>query len=238
MPRPSEEQWRAARLAADGAPMTRARIAGMLGVDVGAVYLRAAQEGWRTMDFRRPDVREAYQQAVEIAAALGASDAQQEDDWLPRWPGDTRQADKGSGEAENAAAGGAEGGTGAAGPASNKDKEAADPLEMLARASNFVARQLDRIIAAADRRGGRLDKGQIDGLAALARVAERWEAVAAEQARERQRADDDERAGTLREVVDCLVRHSEAEAKRLVEEFLAAQPDGGAGWRVAVGGEA
>ena len=64
MPRPSEEQWRAARLAADGAPMTRARIAGLLGVDVGAVYLRAAQEGWRTMDFRRPDVREAYQQAL------------------------------------------------------------------------------------------------------------------------------------------------------------------------------
>ena len=206
MPRPSEEQWRAARLAADGAPMTRARIAGMLGVDVGAVYLRAAQEGWRTMDFRRPDVREAYQHAVEIAAALGASDVQQEDDWLPRWPGDTRQA--------------------------------ADPLEMLARASSFVARQLDRIIAAADRRGGRLDKGQIDGLAALARVAERWEAVAAEQARERQRADDDERAGTLREVVDCLVRHAEAEAKRLVEEFLAAQPDGGAGWRVAAGRQA
>ena len=45
MPRPSEEQWRAARLAADGAPMTRARIAGMLGVDVGAVYLRAVGIG-------------------------------------------------------------------------------------------------------------------------------------------------------------------------------------------------
>lgn len=236
MPRPSEEQWRAAKLAADGAPMTRARIAGMLGVDVSAVYLRAAQEGWRTMDFRRPDVREAYQQAVEIAAALGASDAHQEDDWLPKWPGESRPGGAGQGAARTGdpCADGAAG----EGAAGGNDKEAADPLEMLARASNFVARQLDRIIAAADRRGGRLDKGQIDGLAALARVAERWEAVAAEQARERQRADDDERAGTLREVVDCLVRHSEAEAKRLVEEFLAAQPDGGAGWRVAAGRQA
>lgn len=119
-----------------------------------------------------------------------------------------------------------------------EDGGEADPVAMLGRASQFFARQLGRIIAEADRRGGRLDKGQIDALAAMARVAERLEMLAREQGLERQRKNDDELAAIQQELVDCLVGHAQAEAERLAGEFLAPGPAGGAGRRLAGEGEA
>lgn len=124
------------------------------------------------------------------------------------------------------------------GDSETRRREGGDPVEMLARMSGFVARQLERLIAAADKRGGKLDKSQIDGLTALSRMAERWEAVARERAAKERQKSDDKLAGTHGQVVDRLVRLAEAEAKRLVEEFLAAERDRGAGWRVVVDSQA
>jgi hypothetical protein len=59
------------------------------------------------------------------------------------------------------------GGAGADDSAGAEDKiaDAPDAVEMMARASRFVSRQILALMDRADRCGGRLDKSQIDGLA-------------------------------------------------------------------------
>lgn len=61
----SAAQWIAAREMAEGAAQTHARIATLLGCDVSAVYARASAEGWKRLDFRRVDVREAQRHLAQ-----------------------------------------------------------------------------------------------------------------------------------------------------------------------------
>ncbi|MDP3895564.1 MAG: hypothetical protein Q8Q62_02690, partial [Mesorhizobium sp.] len=73
--RVTEAQWFCARAVSEGEPATRIRVAGILGVDVSHVYMRAAAEGWKTVDFRNQDIRALYREAQAIAAALSGDDA-------------------------------------------------------------------------------------------------------------------------------------------------------------------
>jgi hypothetical protein len=80
------------------------------------------------------------------------------------------------------------------------DWDRMDPVELLANASGFVARQVGRLIENADRRGGRLDKAQIEGLAALGKMMDRWEALAAERAKDNKKKSDDKLAEVLKRI--------------------------------------
>lgn len=109
-----------------------------------------------------------------------------------------------------------EGGVEAAARAPSRGATAGTETEkMLERASGFVARQLSRLMASAERSGGRLDKAQVDALTALARMMERWEALVKEQAGQNEKRSEDELAAILDRIDARIVELARAEAKRL-----------------------
>ena len=101
------------------------------------------------------------------------------------------------------------------------DFDAQDPAALLARVTAFVSRHVARLIEGADRRGGRLDKAQLDGLVTLARMTERFETLAAERARQDQTRRDDDFAATLAEINQHILAIASAEAERLFALRLA-----------------
>jgi hypothetical protein len=92
-----------------------------------------------------------------------------------------------------------------------------DPVELLANAGAFVARQIGRLIQAADRRGGRLDRAQVDGLAALARMMDRWETLAQERAVENRTKSDADLASLL-ERIDRRIVELAVEGAQFLDE--------------------
>lgn len=99
-----------------------------------------------------------------------------------------------------------------------------DPVELLANASGFVARQVGRLMENADRRGGRLDKAQVEGLAALGKMMDRWEVLAAERAKDNKKKSDDKLADVLRRIDRRIVELAVEGA-----QFLDQQRRGGRG---------
>ena len=92
-----------------------------------------------------------------------------------------------------------------------------DPVAFLARGTRFVSRQIARLMEAAER-GAALDKKEIDGLAALAGVMERWETLARERAKEEEARSDEELAEAFRIIDERIIELARAEAARLVAE--------------------
>ena len=116
-------QWLAARAMSEGAPATRIRVASMLGCDVGAVYARAAAEGWRMPDYRRPAAKAAWAHFMDVVfgdATVSPEAA------MPSTP--------------------------VAGPG-RAEPEADDPVEMLARGTRFLSRRLSRLMRQAEAGG-------------------------------------------------------------------------------------
>lgn len=101
--------------------------------------------------------------------------------------------------------------------------EAAEPLSLddqLLRFGALLSRQIGIVIAIAERSGGVIKKADLDSLSMLLRLAERFEAMAAEQAAEHQKRSDDEVAGILERVDERIVELAHAHAERLGgEEF-------------------
>jgi len=197
----SAAQWIAAREMAEGAAQTHARIATLLGCDVSAVYARASAEGWKRLDFRRADVRETQRHLIALAESHRGEEGFEEEE----------QAQEA--ETEEAIA----------------DPETApeeDPLEMVARGTSVLAKRLGTLISRADK-GGRLNKAEFDGLAAMARMIERWETLAQERARKDEKKSDEELAEAIRFIQRRTVELAREEAERLVA----------AGWGREAGGE-
>lgn len=216
----TEAQWARARELTEGRPATRARVAGALGVDVSSLYAHAAAEGWTSVDYRRQDVLALHREAVELSASHAASPA-----LAGEWADETDDAGgavedataTGAAECADAAASGAARAASRANETRLIDSES-DPVALLARASQFVSRQILRLMVQAEQRGGRLDKAQIDGLVALSRMMERWEAMARERAGEDKKKNDEELAQMLREIDDRIITLAQAEAERLFQE--------------------
>lgn len=184
----SAAQWIAAREMAEGAAQTYARIATLLGCDVSAVYARASAEGWKRLDFRRADVRETQRHLIALAESHRGEEGFEEEEQVP--------------EAEEAIA----------------DPETApeeDPLDMVARGTSVLAKRLGTLISRADK-GGRLNKAEFDGLAAMARMIERWETLAQERARKDEKKSDEELAEAIRFIQRRTVELAREEAERLV----------------------
>jgi hypothetical protein len=220
----SEAQWLAARQLSEVEPPTRARLAAILGVDVTRLCQRASVEGWKTPDFRNQALAGLYREARTVAAAIAADKSGEFG----------AEADQADGDAAGFESGDAEAGGSPADPHGRQSvppaeapapviQETRDPVELLAQASGFVARQVTRLMQHADRSGGRLDKAQVDGLAALARMMERWETLAQERAIKEEQDSDDDLADALRWINDRIVELARAEADRLVAAGYGAQ---------------
>ena len=186
----SAAQWIAAREMAEGAAQTHARIATLLGCDVSAVYARASAEGWKRLDFRRVDVREAQRHLIALAESHRGEEGFEEEEQAEEPRGEEAIADPETAPEE-------------------------DPLEMVARGTSVLAKRLGTLISRADK-GGRLNKAEIDGLLALARMMERWETLAKERAKEEEAQSDEDIARTLRIIDRRIVELAHAEAARLV----------------------
>nr|WP_295470229.1 hypothetical protein [Mesorhizobium sp.] len=221
----SEARWLAARELSEGQPPTRVRVAAVLGVDNSHVYSRSAAEGWKTIDHRNQEIRGLYREVQTIAAALSGREPPEE--FGDRLPPASVKADlnatfERSTESEAAELnppvgdGAARGGLAGEPAIAVPEWDKLDPVELLANASGFVARQVGRLIANADRRGGRLDKAQVDGLAALAKMMDRWEALAAERAKANKKKKNENLREILRKIDDKIIELAEEEARRLL----------------------
>jgi len=217
MARATVLQWMVARALCEGAPANKGRVAALMGVADSALLARADAEGWRCID-GSPATLQALQREIVAASAAGpdrCSDAEPAGaagggdrhggdgpfDGIER-PGDVEGAD-GTDRAD------------VIGPV-GRVPDGADPVALLAAASAFVSRQVAALIERAERAEGRLDKAQIDGLSAFARMMEQWETLARERAKE----DDDTSAADLadlrRRFNERIVELAALEARRLV----------------------
>jgi hypothetical protein len=249
MGRPTEAQWMVARVVSEGAPPTRGRVAGMLGVEVSSVYARAAAEGWRTLDWRSGTLQTLQ------AELVAANEAERNGEIAPVFapadgvggaapPGMDGAAPPATARGQGAAADGEGADGGAARPDGAPDLDGAaleeagrfleaargrlansagavaagagDPVAVLARAGAFIARQVEGLIDRAERADGRLDKRRVEALTALARMMERWEAIARERASQDEDCNDAELAEFLRRVDERIVELAALEARRLV----------------------
>lgn len=187
-------QWAHARAVAEGAPPTRDRIAGILDCNVTAIYEHARAENWKRLDFRRAEARAAHADFIELAGR-------------PAEEGETPEAEA---EATPDPAGAAPSGT-----AEAESGAGAEPLELLRRGTALLARRLSSLLERAEK-GGRLNRAEFDGLAAMARVIERWEALAQESVRQEEKKSDEELAEIYRRVERRIVELAREEAERLV----------------------
>ena len=207
-------QWQRIRELTEGKPATRVRVAEAVGMNVSTLYARAAAEGWWAVDYRRQDVVATHYRAAQLSRfhAGGGEDVPDAQDAANECI-EEKAAEL---AARDASAAGDEDDDGGAA----EDEIEDDPAELMGRTSRFVARQLARIMANAERRGGRLDKTQIDGLTALSRIMERWEVMAREHNDTEGEKSDDELADILDEIDGQIARLAEAEAARLFEERI------------------
>jgi hypothetical protein len=208
-------QWLAARAIAEGEPPTRKLIAQVLGCNETTLYERAALEGWKRLDFRRHDVKEAHRMFVAVALE-----------------------EYGGGEGGGASSEGRAAGVGGAGIDAHGDAQDADgvsvtdadradadrddgnaadedPVAVLARCASFVARRVDALIVLADD-GRRIPKTEIDTLGAMMRMMERWEAIAAERTKQAEVQSDEDLAAVLERIDDRIVALAEELAGQLV----------------------
>jgi len=99
--------------------------------------------------------------------------------------------------------------------------EGAAPLsldEQFLRLGAMLSRQIGMFIGVMERSGGLLKKMDLDALSVLLRLAERFDAMAAEKAAEQQKRSDDEVAGILERVDERIVELAHAHAERLGRE--------------------
>lgn len=187
-------QWAHARAVSEGAPPTRDRIAGILDCNVTAIYELARAEGWKRLDFRRAEARAAHADFIELASR----------------PAEEGEAPEGEAESLPDPAGAVPAGT-----AEAESGAGAEPVELLRRGTALLARRLSSLLERAEK-GGRLNRAEFDGLAAMARVIERWEALAQESVRQEEKKSDEELAEIYRRIDRRIVELARWEAERLV----------------------
>lgn len=197
----SEAQWCAAREISEGEPPTRARIAAAMATDVRDVCARADAEGWKATDLHNREIRDLCDGVATIATGLSGGAARDKAEELG---GDLPPAQAG----EPAAA---------AVTLAVPEWERMEPADVLAGASAFIARQIGRLIERAERSGGQVDKAEVDGLAALSRMMDRWEAIKADQADDNIKKSDDKLADILRKIDDRIVELAVEGARHLDE---------------------
>lgn len=192
----SAAQWLAARVVSEELPVLRVRVAAMLGCNVRTVRARAAKEGWKPPGYRSFKRLNAHGQAITCATgnadgeARGAAGDEIRVEAMPavKDPVCRPLSDIQPGE---------------------------DLVTVLARCASFVARRVETVIALAES-GEPIAKTEIDTLAAMMRMMERWEALAAERAKQEEAIDDEDLAALLGRINDRIVELAAELAGQLV----------------------
>lgn len=191
---PSAAQWVALRALAEGEPSSYARLGAAAGFTESTVARRAAKEGWKKLDFRKPGVVAGYRNAV-------AANAMDDADWLAAgtaFPAENAGAAVGEGTAE----------------AGEESAPGTVPVV------DMMRREIGRIVALGER--GIVEKARIDGLLGIVRLAERsglWPAdhgAGALEGREQEKKSDEELAAVYARIDDRIVELAEAYARMLV----------------------
>jgi hypothetical protein len=192
------ERWAAARAVFEGAPPIPNRVAAMLGVQPSTLARMKAKEGWRSLDWRRPELVEAY-----------------EDFWRRAEGGFLSGGTPPSAEAQHE-------------EATREDDAALEALDgvpsdqLAARLVDLAARSAARILMRVDARGGVLSKSDADALSSIARLSERMEGIAREQGAKDREKSDAELADILQRVENRIRELAEELAERLVAKRTAA----------------
>lgn len=179
-----EERWAAIRDICEGAFPTHERMAAACGLYVKTISRRVASEGWQTLDFRRPRVRQAYAAMVDIARRAGAGEEFDpvDDDDAPDDADEDGVVAPGVMEAERELA-------------AIADLPAAGQI---ARLRALLTRRSAELLARAE--GGRpFESRQVAALTGMVSLTERIAALAVEEQRR-------ENVGETEEIRDVLAR--------------------------------
>jgi hypothetical protein len=229
----TEAQWDAARRMMGCEPPTLRLTAGVMGVTVRAVELRAEEESWPRFDFRLKESRAAWRDAMDAAKAAGlrkkfglpAIDAPGGSAWMPGGGG--AAADGGEGGPQRRGAEGTEG--------------AVEPFE--ARFARVMGALLDEVEAVGltpGRWGAGVDRERMGTLWTVIRTLERAERFlpsgpaaegSGEDAAERSR----KAAEVLARIDERVFELAYAIAKDMVEEGRHGGGSGGVSGGVAAG---
>ena len=241
------EVWTTMRNLASGAPPLRGRMAVAGRLHATTVRDRAGRDRWPRPNYlkaewcwRRGDVDgTAAETAFAVASAMEGGSPR---GVLKRLAAIIAERGDGLGagpEAGPVVAAGTEGADGggtageltavdlaghdfAAPDLANPDFASLPPDDRMARLAGFISRQLAIVLAVGEASGGLLDRAQLQLLAELAKLAEKFKAPAAGQAAEKQKRSDAEIAEILKRVDDRIVELARGHAEWLV----ARQSDG------------
>lgn len=184
----SDAQWAGIRAIAEGATPTHARAAACAGIHVTTVSHRAAREGWKTLDFRRPRIRAVHRNLMELADAARAGE---EIDPVEE-PGEVLAA------------------------AEMEEPEEAElddsPEVRLARIADMLTRRLEALLKRAE--GGRPIEGR--QVAALSALLKLYDGVAALPRPPEAETSHDELVDTLQKIDDRIVELARIYAKSIL----------------------
>ena len=202
----SEERWAGARALCEGQAPTHTRIAAVLGVHVTTVSHRAAEHGWKGLDFRRKRVSDAHVALIDLAARAAAG-LPIDDDLLPARP---RGEEPDYIDIEIAAS--------TPEPMIELIDENEDPEARIERIGDMIAVQADRLLRRATASGSTPDRHQIASLIALTQLAERIATQSRARAAKRAVKSDEELAEILQKVHDRIRYLSKAVALQFLRK--------------------
>lgn len=200
----SAERWAAARALMRLEAPTQARVATAMGIHLTTLASRAAREEWPVLDFRRKDIQAAHEQLRERLLrrfVLGMEAAEQT-------VSDVEQAEETARDPMRALLQEDDPEV----PATEAEAPSADAVR--GRLVELLPRQLAKVISLAER--GVVDKGRLDALLAMLRVAERADILLYQQQQENEKKSDEELAELHARLDARIVELAEGYAERLL----------------------
>lgn len=214
----TDAQWAAARALSEGEPQTHARIGACMDVHATTVSHKAAEQGWKSLDYRHQRLRLAQRGVVALAAALRAGE-----EFDPA-SADIDGLDEETRDAIAAAGGLLEAGRRIEAPGAEGEAELAalsdlPTGERMERIAAILTRRTEEILMRAEA-GRPLESRQIAALSALVQLSERIAALEREAAAKERARSDAEIGEALRIIDDRIVYLARCETRwQLVNKF-------------------
>jgi hypothetical protein len=195
----SDQQWAAARAVSEGLSATHERIAGIMGVHTTTVSHRAAEDGWKSIDFRHARLRRMQAQIVELSRRIRAGEELDTVD-----PTETEEA-PGTAELQALAA--------------LEPWPDEPPADRIARIGAVLTKHTETILRKLEA-GLPLEARQVAALERLVALCERIAAMAREQADKDRKKDDEEVAQAIRFMQYRTVYLARCEARRIAVDII------------------
>lgn len=195
----SDQQWAAARAVSEGLSATHERIAGIMGVHTTTVSHRAAEDGWKSIDFRHARLRRMQAQIVELSRRIRAGEELDTVD-----PTETEEA-PGTAELQALAA--------------LEPWPDEPPADRIARIGAVLTKHTETILRKLEA-GLPLEARQVAALERLVALCERIAAMAREQAEKDRKKDDEEVAQAIRFMQYRTVYLATCEARRIAIDMI------------------